>query len=545
MKLTRYLLAAVLCFLPLCRVQAQQTITQSAITRKIAFLLVDPTYHILGVTGATPVVTLSKNGAAFAAPAGAVTETGNGWYVLTATSADTGTLGPLVLHAQAFTSAPGSGPAYGTAATTGGLLPASTTYFGVLTYTNAQGETTATAQTSFTTGGGTATNTQVITSPSASLGAVSWRYYAGTVTGGPYYLQATNAVGTNYTFGVSAYSTAGTNPPGSNTAAYTDPCDKEFNVVAANLDSGTNLGLTALPSAAPNASGGFITNGTGAGQLNPNGNGGLPGLTTLLTGTAVAGSTSTTINFASGTYNGVTYANHALKGNYVLIAGGTGAGQTRTLLDYNSTGPVGNIGRTWDITPDATSVYIVVGNPHPVVDNNLAVTTGTNSDKTGYALTTGEHTNIGNDVVADLNLAAPGTILAGSAYAKLNAASSSTNPLLGLTTTNYGAGSVGEFLKAQLTNPVPLPADIVTAWQTATVDGTLTQKQLNAINAATALESDRTWNATTHTAVVTWYRRNAGLLTADKTRPIKTLTTVYASDNVQIVSQTTTLANLP
>jgi hypothetical protein len=53
------------------------------------------------VTGATPVVTLSKNGNTFAAPAGAVSEVGNGLYNVAPNSADTDTLGILALHATA------------------------------------------------------------------------------------------------------------------------------------------------------------------------------------------------------------------------------------------------------------------------------------------------------------------------------------------------------------------------------------------------------------------------------------------------------------
>ena len=52
-------------------------------------------------TGKTPTVTLSKNGGAFASPAGAVTELANGWYSVAGNATDSGTLGPLLLHATA------------------------------------------------------------------------------------------------------------------------------------------------------------------------------------------------------------------------------------------------------------------------------------------------------------------------------------------------------------------------------------------------------------------------------------------------------------
>lgn len=55
-------------------------------------------------TGKTPTVTLSKNGGAFASPAGAVTEIANGWYKVAGNATDCGTLGPLILNATAAAS---------------------------------------------------------------------------------------------------------------------------------------------------------------------------------------------------------------------------------------------------------------------------------------------------------------------------------------------------------------------------------------------------------------------------------------------------------
>lgn len=75
-------------------------------TRPLLFLMVQSSDHLTGITGATPTVTLSKNGAAFAAPAGAVTEVGNGWYKLAANATDAGTNGPLLLHATAASADP-------------------------------------------------------------------------------------------------------------------------------------------------------------------------------------------------------------------------------------------------------------------------------------------------------------------------------------------------------------------------------------------------------------------------------------------------------
>lgn len=74
-------------------------IKQSSTARELIFLMVDGTDHITPKTGLSPTVTLSKNGAAFGAPAGAVTEVGSGWYKVAGNTTDTNTLGSLVLHA--------------------------------------------------------------------------------------------------------------------------------------------------------------------------------------------------------------------------------------------------------------------------------------------------------------------------------------------------------------------------------------------------------------------------------------------------------------
>lgn len=71
----------------------------SQTNRPLLFLLVDSTDHVTGKTGLTPTVTISKNGAAFASPAGTVSEIGSGWYKVAGNATDTGTLGPLLLHA--------------------------------------------------------------------------------------------------------------------------------------------------------------------------------------------------------------------------------------------------------------------------------------------------------------------------------------------------------------------------------------------------------------------------------------------------------------
>ena len=99
------------------------------------------------------------------------------------------------------------------------------------------------------------------------------------------------------------------------------------------------------------------------------------GLTTLLTGSATAGSNVNpyTITLAGNTNGTNTYgAVNQVKGNYVLITSGTGAGQSRTITGWDGTSLL-TVGRAWDVTPTSGSGYAIIGNPHPVLDSNLAV----------------------------------------------------------------------------------------------------------------------------------------------------------------------------
>lgn len=76
-------------------------IAENQTLEPLLFLLISSADHIQPKTGATPTVTISKNGAAFATPVGAVTEIGSGWYKVAGNASDSDTLGPLLLHATA------------------------------------------------------------------------------------------------------------------------------------------------------------------------------------------------------------------------------------------------------------------------------------------------------------------------------------------------------------------------------------------------------------------------------------------------------------
>lgn len=74
----------------------------------------------------------------------------------------------------------------------------------------------------------------------------------------------------------------------------------------------------------------------------------------MTSGTAQAGATDS-ITLAAGA--------SAVNGTYdpgiIIINSGTGAGQARTILDYNGTSKVATVDRDWRTNPDATSVYTV------------------------------------------------------------------------------------------------------------------------------------------------------------------------------------------
>lgn len=67
----------------------------------IVFFMADSADHVTGKTGLSPSVTISKNGGAFGAASGAVSELSNGWYALAGNATDRGTLGALAVHASA------------------------------------------------------------------------------------------------------------------------------------------------------------------------------------------------------------------------------------------------------------------------------------------------------------------------------------------------------------------------------------------------------------------------------------------------------------
>src|SRR6185312_15135778 len=81
-------------------------IKQSSTQAPLLFFMTLSSDHITGATGLSPTVTISKAGGSFASPSGTVSEIANGWYKVAGNATDTGTLGPIALHATAATADP-------------------------------------------------------------------------------------------------------------------------------------------------------------------------------------------------------------------------------------------------------------------------------------------------------------------------------------------------------------------------------------------------------------------------------------------------------
>jgi hypothetical protein len=75
------------------------SLLQNQTSRALIFRLRSSTDSVTPLAGVTPTVAFSKNGAAFAAPAGALTEIGVGFWKVAGNATDQNTLGPLILNA--------------------------------------------------------------------------------------------------------------------------------------------------------------------------------------------------------------------------------------------------------------------------------------------------------------------------------------------------------------------------------------------------------------------------------------------------------------
>jgi hypothetical protein len=177
-------------------------------------------------------------------------------------------------------------------------------------------------------------------------------------------------------------------------------------------------------------------------------------LIVLASGIAQAGAPATiTLSTTDGA------PNNGLRGALIHIRGGTGSGQTRTIISNVNSTKIATIDKTWDTQPDSTSVYYIidVGNyvTNGMIDSGVTiptVTTLTNaptgmSTLTTADLYTGGKLFTGTDGSIKLgsitSTAQPilgGTVLANSAYklftgtdgsVKIGSATTTVLPIIG------------------------------------------------------------------------------------------------------------------
>jgi hypothetical protein len=417
---------------------------QASTAQPLVFLMVLSSDHLTGATGLSPTVKLSKAGAAGAAPAGAVSEIDAtnmpGWYKVAGNAADSGTLGPLALHA----SAAGADPvdelyhvvAYDPQTTSLGLSLAKTTN---ITGFNDIAATAIVSGGAITTASGKAAATLAATDVTGNLPADVQTIKTQTitcsaaVTVGPFVGQGNAAVqvdGSGFVK-VSAGTAAG-----------------QVNLSGGNVTVGTNndkagYALTVAPPTAAAIATAVWTD-TTSGDFTTAGSPGLVVVTRL--------------------------------GNTLQSAGGANYQFTTTALALAPTGgsaPTASQIATAVWTDTTAGDFATVGSPGKAVIDNLnatvgsrstyaggpvasvtaPVTVGTNNDKAGYALTTAEHTAIVADATAALGAAIPGSPTAGSIFDRIDAKVSSR-----MATFSYTAPDNAGILAAVATRQATLGA---------------------------------------------------------------------------------------
>jgi hypothetical protein len=180
------------------------------------------------------------------------------------------------------------------------------------------------------------------------------------------------------------------------TGAGADPFDGNWTIVPWDPFDG-NLALTGLTGLnAVNSAGGLPTVGTGVGQISPDGTGSVPiAFGTALPAAPAANSVGEALFFADilggrvGTAQagaassitldaGASAVAGAYVGDQIYLYGGTGGGirgtgQRRTVTAYNPSTKVATVNRTWDTTPDSTTLFMML--PAPLA--NVGIWNGT------------------------------------------------------------------------------------------------------------------------------------------------------------------------
>ena len=380
---------------------------QNQTTHPLTFLLVDSVDHLTGKTGLSPTVTLSKNGGAFAAPAGAVTEIANGWYQVAGNATDTNTLGPLTLHASAagadptdkefvvvaynpddvvrlgMTALPGAVPA-----SVGGLPTVDASNAIAAVAGNIAGNVLGSVgsiaasgitATSFTAGAidAAAIGTGAIDADAIAADAITAAKIAANAIGASELAAdaVTEIVAAVWNAARATYTAAGSFGEGAAS-------------VIGSVGSVGAGGITAASLAADSITAAKIAaDAIGASQLATDAVNEIRDSIgrVITTGTAQAGA-ATTITLAAGE----SATSELLRGLQIVLTGGTGASQVRTITAYDGTTKVATVDEAWQTTPDATSVYIILAQRAPATDTAAKVqgvvlvdTTSVNTDMRG------------------------------------------------------------------------------------------------------------------------------------------------------------------
>lgn len=186
------------------------------------------------------------------------------------------------------------------------------------------------------------------------------------------------------------------------TATGADPCDEEYRVVAFNPDDGTHLGLSALPNVAAGAAGGLATATNSSGQVTASS---VAGNVTGSVGNLAAGA-QTDVESAL-TAQGYTTARAGKLDDMDAAVSTRLAGSSYTAPDNAGIGTAVSdlaslLART-DPTTALTAIKAATDQLTFTTSNRVDATAVAVSDKTGYALTSGEHTAIsGTDVPGGL-----------------------------------------------------------------------------------------------------------------------------------------------
>lgn len=323
-------------------------IKQSTTQSVLLFFLTLSSDHISPATGKTPTVTLSKNGAAFGAPAGAVTEIANGWYKVAGNATDTNTLGPLALHATEASSDPCDLIVANIVAYDPQTAGATLTAGAQTALVNALwDEATSSHKTPGSFGG----QMQSVQSGTAQAGgATSITLAAGASASNSFYnnclLVILSGTGVGQARFITAYvgatkvATVGTwvsNPD--NTSVYTlIPFDA--------------LPGSSAPTAAQNATAvwaALLSGNTTAGSF-----GEQLGYMQVRRNTAQSGTASSITLDA-----GASATNDLYKYNQITIFSGTGAGESRQITGYTGSSKVAAVAPNWTVAPDNTSVFAI------------------------------------------------------------------------------------------------------------------------------------------------------------------------------------------